>query len=134
MLRGANRSLLTLATAVLVLAVAAFFLFRRPPPSPSYSPQEVKDFFHKYGCTNCHDVRNPLVGPPFIAIAERYKGDPMAEQRLFRSVREGSRGRWFDPNSTTVYGIQKVMPAQDRKRVPDPALRAMIRWILERAR
>ncbi len=131
MLRGANRNLLALATAVLVLAAGAFFYLRRPPPPPDFSPEVVKDFFHKFGCTNCHDVKNPLVGPPFEAIAARYKGDPRAEEELYKSVREGSRGKWFDPNTTTIYGIQRVMPAQDRKRVPDPELRAMIRWILK---
>ncbi len=134
MLRGANRNLLFLATAVLLLGAGAFFYLRRLPPPPAFPPEKVKGFFHKYGCTNCHDTKNPLVGPPFVAIAERYKEDPRAAEKLFKSVREGSQGKWFNPDAVTIYGIQKVMPPQDRKRVPDPELRAMIRWILERAR
>ncbi len=135
MLRGANRNLLVLAAVVLALAAGAFFYLRRPPPPAlAFPPEKVKGFFHKYGCTNCHDTKNPLVGPPFAAIAERYKGDPRAEEKLFKSVREGSQGKWFNPNAVTIYGIRKVMPAQDRKRVPDLELRAMIRWILEQAR
>jgi len=134
MLRGANRSLLLLALAVLIVAAGVFWYLRTPPPPPEYSPEEVKGFFQKHTCTNCHDIRNPLVGPPFEAIAERYKNDPHAEEKLFKSVREGSRGKWYDPKSTTTYGIQKVMPPRGPDRVPDDHLRAMIRWILDLAK
>jgi len=127
--------LLLLALFVLVLAVGAFlYLKKPPPPPPQYTPEEVKGFFQKHTCTNCHDIKNPLVGPPFQAIAERYKDDPKAEEKLFKSVREGSRGKWYDPNSHTIYGIQKVMPPRGPDRVPDDHLRAMIRWILDLAK
>jgi len=131
MLRGVNAKLLLLAAVVLAGGYLFFTLFKTPPPpEASFSPEEVKGFFHKFGCTNCHDIRNTLVGPSFTAIAERYRGEKDAEEKLYKSVREGSQGRWYDPTSTTIYGIRRVMPPQDEKRVPDAELRAMVRWIL----
>jgi len=131
-LRGANQRYLALAAGVLAAAALVFFWWRGAEPEPTFTPEEVKNIFHKKGCVNCHDIRNPLVGPPFEAIAERYASDPEAEEKLVRSIREGSEGRWFGPDATTIYGIKKVMPANDRERLSDAEVRAMVRWILER--
>ncbi len=132
MLRGVNARYLALAVVVLGLGYAGFLWLRGETSAPSLSPEEVQGLFLKKGCTNCHDIRNPLVGPSFEAIARRYQGDPDAEQKLFDSVRHGSQGKWYDPRTTTAYGIRRVMPAQDRKKLPDGELRAMVRWILRR--
>ncbi len=132
MLRGANARLLALAVAVLALAYAGFLWLRGRPAEAPLSPEATQDLFLKKGCTNCHDVRNPLVGPSFEAIAARYQNDPDAARKLFQSIRRGSRGKWYDPEATTAYGIRRVMPAIDRKKVSDAELRAMVRWILKR--
>ncbi len=132
MLKAANPRYLALAVLVLALAYAGFLWLRGGAGEPALSPEAVQGLFLKKGCTNCHDIRNPLVGPPFEAIARRYQDDPAAEQKLFESVRRGSQGKWYDPRSTTTYGIRRVMPAQDRKKISDAELRAMVRWILKR--
>lgn len=45
-------------------------------------------------CFNCHAVETQLVGPSFIAIAERYRKQPGAEDLLNKKVRLGGSGVW----------------------------------------
>ncbi|MFM9001346.1 MAG: PQQ-dependent sugar dehydrogenase [Opitutia bacterium] len=45
-------------------------------------------------CFNCHAVETQLVGPSFVAIAERYRKQPGAEDLLNKKVRLGGSGVW----------------------------------------
>ncbi|ARP88534.1 c-type cytochrome [Bordetella genomosp. 9] len=45
-------------------------------------------------CLGCHQVDSARVGPPFTAIAQRYGGQPGAEDYLANSIRNGGRYRW----------------------------------------
>lgn len=45
-------------------------------------------------CRACHSIDTTKVGPPFKAIAERYRGDTDAVAKLKKSMLEGSAGKW----------------------------------------
>lgn len=45
-------------------------------------------------CRACHSIDTTKVGPPFRAIAERYRGDADAVAKLKKSMLEGSAGKW----------------------------------------
>ncbi|MEY2600624.1 MAG: hypothetical protein RLZZ142_2883 [Verrucomicrobiota bacterium] len=45
-------------------------------------------------CFNCHQIENPLVGPPLQEVAKRYKGVPGALEASVQRVRNGSSGVW----------------------------------------
>ncbi|MFM0213528.1 c-type cytochrome [Paraburkholderia sediminicola] len=45
-------------------------------------------------CRACHSLDTTKVGPPFRAIAERYRGDSDAVAKLEKSMLEGSSGKW----------------------------------------
>lgn len=45
-------------------------------------------------CLGCHQVDARRVGPPFTAIAQRFSGQPGANDYLARVIREGSSGQW----------------------------------------
>ncbi|WP_043200839.1 c-type cytochrome [Paraburkholderia acidipaludis] len=45
-------------------------------------------------CMGCHAVDRKLVGPSFQQIAARYKGDPAAQGKLEKKVRDGGSGVW----------------------------------------
>ncbi len=45
-------------------------------------------------CFNCHAVEQQIVGPSLVAIAEKYRNDPGAQDGVVRRVREGSTGIW----------------------------------------
>jgi len=61
----------------------------------------VKELVGEKGCPRCHDMRRPLVGPPFYKISERYTEKDI--DKLVESMLKGSRGKW-----TTKY----FMPPQ----------------------
>jgi cytochrome c len=95
-------------------------LSEAPSEAAALSEAEVKDLFLGSGCVSCHDVENTLVGPPFVAIAERYGDRPDAEALLLTRLREGSQGRWG----------AEAMPLQRVGKIGDAEASAMMRWIL----
>jgi len=90
--------------------------------SSPLSETQVKDFFLKRGCVNCHDSKNTLLGPAFHDIAERNQNDVSAKETLLKSLRQGSQGKW---------GELQVMPALSEQALSDIEAKAMIQWILE---
>jgi cytochrome c len=73
-------------------------------------------------CFNCHAVEQQVVGPAFLAIAEKYRNEPGGLDASVRRVREGSTGIWGQvpmlphPQHTTdevtimlrwVFGLEK---------------------------
>jgi cytochrome c len=69
-------------------------------------------------CLACHKVQGMRVGPPFKAIAQRFAGQPGAEDYLAHTIRSGGRGRWG----------AVPMPAQPQV-TPEQAA-VIARWIL----
>lgn len=45
-------------------------------------------------CLNCHAMETPLVGPAFLAIADKYRKQPDAPELLNQKVRLGGSGVW----------------------------------------
>ena len=45
-------------------------------------------------CFNCHAVETQLVGPSFVAIADKYRKQPGADDLLNKKVRLGGSGVW----------------------------------------
>jgi cytochrome c len=48
----------------------------------------------KSGCLNCHDVDKKLVGPAYVDVANKYRGDKTAEAKLIEKVKKGGSGVW----------------------------------------
>ncbi|MBI1248006.1 carbohydrate-binding protein [bacterium] len=48
----------------------------------------------KSDCFNCHSVDGVRVGPPFLKVAEKYRGNNEALAASMKRVREGSAGVW----------------------------------------
>ncbi len=80
---------------------------------------KVKELFRVRGCTDCHDKRVSLIGPPFLEIAKRYKGQRDAEKALLKSLKEGSCGKWK--------ARWECMPPQ---KLEEAEAKAMVSWIL----
>lgn len=101
-----------------IAALALLATLAACKPAPTLSAEETKRLFRTTGCTNCHDTERPLVGPPFVAVAARYAGQPTAEAVLAQSLANGSQGKWG----------RVAMPSQTRLEPEERA--AMLRWIL----
>jgi len=69
-------------------------------------------------CFSCHTLDHPLVGPPFEAIAARYKRQPDALARLAEKIKAGGSGNWGDVAMTPH-------PDLDETQLAD-----IVRWVL----
>jgi cytochrome c len=72
-------------------------------------------------CLGCHAVDRKLVGPGFMQIAERYKGDSRAQEKLEAKVRDGGAGVWG------------VIPMPSHPGMSDGDIKTVVKWILEGA-
>lgn len=70
------------------------------------------------GCTACHAMEKKVVGPAFKSIANKYKGDAAAAEKLAKEIRAGSKGVWGPV----------PMPAQAK--ISDADLKKVVAWIL----
>lgn len=85
-----------------------------PPPTQQAGWTLVQDQY----CLRCHGMEFTHVGPGFAQIAQRYRGDPAALERLALKIREGSAGVWG----------RKLMPRNPRINAEDA--QAMAAWVL----
>jgi len=46
------------------------------------------------GCMSCHAKADKIVGPAFLSVADKYRGDKDAAATLAQSIQNGSRGKW----------------------------------------
>jgi len=70
------------------------------------------------GCTACHALDKKVVGPAYKSVANKYKGDAAAADKLAKEVRTGSKGIWGPV----------PMPAQAK--ISDADLKKVVAWIL----
>ena len=48
----------------------------------------------KNNCTACHAIDKKVVGPAWMEVSKKYKGDPAAEAKLITKVSKGGAGVW----------------------------------------
>lgn len=77
-----------------------------------------EDLAKKSGCMACHAIDRKMIGPAYVEIAARYKGDAGAEARLIEKLRNGSTGTWGEV-------FMPPMPT-----VPEADIRILVKWIL----
>ncbi len=70
-------------------------------------------------CFACHTVNQKLIGPAYIDVAKKYKGDKEAEAKLFEKVKNGGKGVWGPI----------PMPANGPK-VSDADIKTLVEWVL----
>jgi len=62
-----------------------------PVPAPH---AEAKRLIQSGTCLSCHQMSAKSVGPAYEAVAQKYRGDTTAAQRLATKIREGGTGEW----------------------------------------
>jgi len=77
------------------------------------------DLAERRGCLQCHDVGTTRIGPAFRLIADRYRSDPEAQDRLVDWLETGGRGHW---------GEDYAMPEQSHLGPGDA--QTLVRWVL----
>lgn len=59
--------------------------------TPALASQEL---LKKNNCMACHAVDKKLVGPSYKAVADRYRGQSDAADKLAKKIRAGGAGVW----------------------------------------
>lgn len=99
-----------LATLIIALSISTAAL----------AASKEEELFLKGNCNNCHTHSADTVGPTRIAIADKYRGDPNAQEKLEQKVRVGGSGSWG------------VMPMPGtRSSITDAEISILVKWILE---
>ena len=52
------------------------------------------DLLMKNNCLACHNVNQTVVGPAFKAVANKYRGQADAADKLAKKIRAGGSGVW----------------------------------------
>lgn len=95
----------TLAAAALCVAAAA-------------SAQSGEDLIKKSGCTACHAIDKKIIGPAYVDVATKYKGDAKAPAYLQDKVKKGGSGVWGQ------------VPMPPNTQVSDADIKAIVTFIL----
>ena len=99
-------------------ACCAGVLFSGPIAAQPVDPKVAQALSDQYFCSACHANDRTMVGPPFIAIAKKYKGDAAAPAQLAAKVKSGGQGVWGN------------VPMPPNPTVKDNELQQLIAWIL----
>ena len=103
----------TLGAAVLIGLSSSGF-------SGQLAAAEPEELSAKAGCIACHMVQAQSMGPSWVAIAERYRGDDAAVDALRSRVRGGGSGVWGPV----------PMPPVSTGQVSEEDLGSLLTWVL----
>jgi len=74
---------------------------------------EMPQLAKKNNCTACHAMDRKLVGPAWMDVAKKYKGDKEAEANLVAKIQKGGRGVWgsmsMPPQSAKEADIKELV-------------------------
>ncbi len=67
---------------------------------------DMPELAKKSNCTSCHAIDKKVVGPAWMEISKKYKGQADAEAKLVTKVAKGGAGSWgsmpMPPNAPKV--------------------------------
>jgi len=85
---------------------------------------DMPDAAKKNGCTACHSIDKKVVGPAWMDVAKKYKGDAGAEAKLIAKVSKGGGGVWGPT----------PMPALDPSGKKQDVIKELVQFILALAK
>ena len=80
--------------------------------------QSAEDLIKKNGCAACHSNDKKIVGPAYVEVAAKYKGDAGATAKLVEKVKKGGQGVWGP------------VPMPPNPNVSDADLKVIVTYIL----
>ncbi|RMH19217.1 MAG: cytochrome C [Gammaproteobacteria bacterium] len=89
----------------------------------SVSAAEMPELAKKSGCTACHAIDHKVVGPAWMDVSKKYKGDGGARDALIKKVHTGGKGNW-----TSVTGGVPMPPYSPR--VSDENIEKLVDFVL----
>ena len=106
----------------LVILVAAIFALGGTAISYAADDAAAEALIKKSKCTTCHSVDKKKDGPSFKTTAEKYKGKPDAEEKLYKHL----------TTHPEVEVDHKKEKHESLKTTDDKEIRNVISWILSR--
>jgi cytochrome c len=103
--------------AVAISAVTGQGVLAAEAPA-AFSTADAMNIARKNACMGCHAVDRKLVGPSFLQIAGKYKGDAQAQARLETKVKDGGSGVWG------------VLPMPSHRSMNGADIKTVVGWIL----
>lgn len=85
---------------------------------------DMPDLAKKNGCTACHSIDKKVVGPAWMDVSKKYKGDAEAEAKLITKVSKGGGGVWGNI----------PMPALDPSGKKQDDIKQLVQFILALAK
>ncbi len=55
---------------------------------------DMPDLAQKNSCVACHAIDKKLVGPAWMEVSKKYKGDAGAKAKLVTKIQKGGSGNW----------------------------------------
>jgi cytochrome c len=77
-------------------------------------------------CLNCHAVSKDGDGPAYHKVAEKFKNDPKAEEKLIHHITSGEKAKFPDGHEE-AHKIVKTTPPNDQEQIKN-----LVHWILTR--
>jgi cytochrome c len=74
----------------------------------------------KNGCVACHSIDKKIMGPAWMDVSKKYKGDKGAEAKLIAKVSKGGSGVWG----------KMPMPAIDPSGKKQDDIKQLVQFIL----
>jgi len=102
--------------APLALAAAAFLAVGTAHAALDNAAAEA--MMKKDGCAACHAIDKKLVGPAYVDVSAKYKGDKDAVAKLTKKVKEGGSGVWGQ------------IPMPPNVAIPTTDITDLVTWIL----
>jgi len=91
-----------------LVSLAATALFSAGAAHAALDNAQAEAMMKKDGCAACHAVDKKIVGPAYVDVAAKYKGNAGAKAMLEKKVKEGGVGVWgqipMPPNSAVPQG------------------------------
>lgn len=81
---------------------------------------EMPALAKKMNCTACHSIDKKVVGPAWKAVADKYKGQAGAAEKLIVKVSKGGSGVWG----------KMPMPANDAAGTKQKEITELVEFIL----
>lgn len=81
---------------------------------------DMPDVAKKNNCTACHAIDKKVVGPSFMDVSKKYKGDASAEAKLITKVSKGGAGVWGS----------MPMPANDAAGKKQDQMKEVVQFVL----
>ena len=81
--------------------------------SVSTQAADMPPLAKKNNCTACHAIDRKMVGPAWMDVSKKYKGDAKAEAQLVAKVKKGCKGVWgsmaMPPQSASEADVKEIV-------------------------